>query len=479
MIQFPSCRRPTVSVIVVTYGQWRWTQRALRALRDHTEGDYEVVIVDNASPDETPQRLADEVRGARVILNRANHGFGPGANQGAACALGRHLLFLNSDAMVRAGWLAPMLQSLEREDVAAVSPRLLNFDGSLQEAGAIVWRDGSVLVYGAGDDPWRAEYRFRRDIDYGSGACLMVRREAFAAVGGFDPAYAPAYFEDVDLCLCLAARGGRIVYEPRSVVVHAVSASSGSDRAMELYLRNLSTFSDRWAETLAPRPTLQPTITRRLALLGRDARAEERVLVVVDRIPDDDGLPALVGSVLASRWPSVRVTLLPSREPAVRAAAAPLENAGVEVADTGGDPSGWLQERSGHYGIVMLAALGAARALAQPLRRTQAAAARLLLGLPEDARREDLEGVEAVLCRSAAEVERADEALPAAFLARLPEDPSRRGGREEVALALGELLAHLGVSPPASRAPQEDIWPEGVGVSNGAGGTFAAARRFR
>src|SRR5439155_27037844 len=155
----------------------------------------------------------------------------------------------------------------------------------------------------------------------------------------------------------------------------------GSERAMELYLRNLSTFSDRWAETLSRRPTLQSTITRRLALLGRDARAEERVLVVVDRLPADDPLPALVAGVLATRWPSVRVTLPPSREPAARAAAAPLENAGVEVADTGGNPSAWLRERDGHYGIVIHAAPGAARALAEPLRRTQAAAARLLLGL--------------------------------------------------------------------------------------------------
>ena len=109
---------------------------------------------------------------------------------------------------------------------AAVAPKLLYPDGRLQEAGSIVWRDARVRNYGDGDVPNRPEYLFRRTVDYASAACLLVRRSAFVEVGGFDPRFAPMYCEDVDLCLALAKRHGRVVYQPRSVVEHVRGASA-------------------------------------------------------------------------------------------------------------------------------------------------------------------------------------------------------------------------------------------------------------
>src|SRR5207248_2545867 len=135
--------------------------------------------------------------------------------------------FLNNDAIVREGWLAPLVGAVRGDrQVGAATPRLLNLDGSLQEAGALVARDGSTWSYGHGDGPERPEYRFPRAVDYGAGACLLVRRDAFLACRGFADAYAPAYYEDVELCFALAARGLRTVYEPRSVVMHARGGSA-------------------------------------------------------------------------------------------------------------------------------------------------------------------------------------------------------------------------------------------------------------
>ena len=104
--------------------------------------------------------------------------------------------------------------------MGAVGPMLLNPDGSLQCAGALLSRSGVTACYGEGDQPERAEYQFARVVDYLAGACLLVRRRAFNDVGGFDRRYGLAYFEDADLCLALAERGYRSVYEPRSRVTH-------------------------------------------------------------------------------------------------------------------------------------------------------------------------------------------------------------------------------------------------------------------
>ena len=138
-----------------------------------------------------------------------------------ALAVGDYLLFLNSDVLVHPHWLPPLVARLqEDETIAAVGPRILNLDGSLQLAGALLLRAGATVTYGGSDDPNRLEYTFSRDVDYCSGACLAVRRSAFDDVGGFDPTFGLIYFEDADLCLRLWQHGLRTVYEPSSMVTH-------------------------------------------------------------------------------------------------------------------------------------------------------------------------------------------------------------------------------------------------------------------
>ena len=182
VIQFPEVARPDVTVVMVTYNRWDLTKEALRLLAESTEPIYEVVVVDNASTDGTSDELA-KVRGARILRNPRNLGFGPATNQGAAVGRGRHLALLNSDAWVRPGWLEPLIEVIDADtSVAAVAPKLLYPDGRLQEAGSILWRDARVRQYGDGDVPNRPDYNFRRTVDYASAACLLVRRSAFVEV---------------------------------------------------------------------------------------------------------------------------------------------------------------------------------------------------------------------------------------------------------------------------------------------------------
>ena len=178
VIRFPEVEGPLVSVVMVTHGNWPLVRRALEALVERTDPVYELIVVDSASPDEAPQRLREEVEGANVVISEENLGFGGGSNLGAERARGRYVLFLNPDALVEPGWLEPLLEVLEDEPTTgAVVPMLLNPDGTIQEAGSVIDSVGWPLAFGRGESADTLAYRFRREIDYGSAACLLVRRD--------------------------------------------------------------------------------------------------------------------------------------------------------------------------------------------------------------------------------------------------------------------------------------------------------------
>lgn len=332
MIAFPEVIEPRVSVVMVTYDAWDWIERSLAALARHTPPVFEVIIVDNGSSPATVQRLEREVAGARLVLNDENEGFGPATNRGAALARGEVLALINSDLEVHAGWLEPLLEVLDGDSrCGAVAPRVLNLDGTLQEAGAIVARDGTTAKLGEGEPADAFAYRFRRRVDYAGAECLLVRREAFEAVGGFDPVYAPAYYEDADLCFALAAAGLSTIYEPRSTVTHAMHASGGLDQAWRLTERNRPVFAMRWAEQLAGRPPgVEPWEPRR-RLEARDALTPFRAL--------------LIGA--AVRAPErMRITAVLDDPSSVAPAAE------VELAETPADWAAWLESRRGFYDLV-------------------------------------------------------------------------------------------------------------------------------
>ena len=364
---------PELSVVMVCHGAWPLTERALAALSEHTDRNFELILVDNASDDETPARLA-QLTDAQVIVNGANLGFGPGNNQGAARARARYLLMLNTDAFVHHGWLEPLLETLDQNGVGAVVPRLLHPDGSLQDAGTLLARDGTVQVYGDGDDPDRPCYRFRRVLDLGSAACMLVARETFVALAGFDESFAPAYYEDADFCLRLAQRGLKVVYEPRSTVTHVRYGSGGSANAIELSERNRRLFVDRWASELAGRPATFAAATDQAEIIARDAPAMPRVLICAGASPAE---ARRLGDVLLEGWPSARVTWAPGRPTANHRSLNPW----LELVDT--DDPAWLSQRLFHYDLIVLDSDPDAR-LTELLERTQPQAHRISL--------EDLDG---------------------------------------------------------------------------------------
>lgn len=251
--------RPAVTVVIPIFNKVELTVGCLESLANETPEDYEVVIVDNASTDGTRDLLGQLEGDVTVVLNDTNEGFGPACNAGASLAKAPYVLFLNNDTVVTPGWLAPLAVALDQDPLlAAVQSRLLYPDGRLNSAGDLVFAD-QAWNYGKGHPSPRApQFSGRRAPDYASGACLLVRKEMFDAVGGFDEIYAPAYYEDTDLSFAFRSQGWKVLYEPRSDVLHIEGATSSSAlsagfRESQL-ARNKAIFWDRWADDLRDRP---------------------------------------------------------------------------------------------------------------------------------------------------------------------------------------------------------------------------------
>jgi GT2 family glycosyltransferase len=222
--------------------------------------DTELVVVANGTPSDrlAPLLAQDDVV---VVVNEVNLGFAGGCNQAASVARAPLLLFLNDDSTVEVGCVGALVAAAATDPgVGAVGPRILWADGTLQEAGSVLWADGSGARVGEGLPPGSTAYAEPRDVDYASANGLLVTRSAWDAVGGFDERFYPAYFEDVDLCLALRARGFRTRYEPEARLVHRESQSTTGAFRGFLLTRNQRLLVEKWGPTLEgfePRPLKQ------------------------------------------------------------------------------------------------------------------------------------------------------------------------------------------------------------------------------
>jgi glycosyltransferase involved in cell wall biosynthesis len=190
--------------------------------------------------------------------------------------------------MVTRGWLPPLLEVIRREDVGAAGSRLVYTNGTLQEAGGIIWNDGTGWNYGRGDDPMEPEYSYVREVDYCSGACLLVKRELFEKVGGFDERFRPAYCEDTDLCFSLRKLGYKVMYQPTSVVVHFEGVTCGTNvsRGIKKYQEvNRHKFVGKWSAVLQ-KYHYAPVDGN--AFLARDRVSGKRILVIDHYVPTYD-----------------------------------------------------------------------------------------------------------------------------------------------------------------------------------------------
>jgi GT2 family glycosyltransferase len=281
-LDLPRSEKPAISIVLVLFNRAELTLACLRSIAEDRTNDIEIVLVDNASSDKTPG-LLERLRGPKLIRNTENKHFLLGVNQAAKECNGEYILLLNNDSQLLPGSLQNALATIRTsKDIGAVGAKILLLDGTLQEAGSIVWQDGSCLGYGRGDNPLAPMYNFRRSVDYCSGAFLLTPRALWKKLGGFDETFKPAYYEETDYCMRLWQNGLRVVYEPTAAIVHYEFASSESSAtAIGLQEKHQKVFETRHRQVLDARS--KPRVDRIL-----DARARhsgKRVLFIDDRVP--------------------------------------------------------------------------------------------------------------------------------------------------------------------------------------------------
>jgi GT2 family glycosyltransferase/SAM-dependent methyltransferase len=375
-VELHTSTSPLVSVIVPVHGKWEYTRACLASIEQNRPAfPFEVLVVDDASPDRTAELVAASP-GLRLVRTPSNVGFVGACNLGASHARGAYLLFLNNDTEVRPGTLDALVNAADSDDrIGLVGAQLVYPDGRLQESGGIIWADGSGWNYGRDRDAGAVEFQVRRDVDYCSGAALLVRQDLFDSVGGFDERYAPAYYEDTDLAFAIRATGHRTVVEPTAVVVHHEGISHGTDSATgvkRFQEINRALFVQKWTTALADHLPAASALNLWLARQRGTAGHRGGLVLVADHqvpTPDrDSGSMRMHQLLLQLVELSQRVVFFPSNGALLQPYTGELQRHGITVIADAAGQAAFLHEAGAALTLAVLSRPQVAWKLLEELR---------------------------------------------------------------------------------------------------------------
>jgi GT2 family glycosyltransferase len=282
-ITFNKTDNPLVSIIIPVYNQVNYTYNCLKSISENTEYEinYEIIIADDCSNDLTVQ-IAQIITNIKIIKTNDNLKFLKNCNNAAKYAKGKYILFLNNDTQVQKNWLSSLLELIEKDNtIGAVGSKLVFKNNMLQEAGGILWSNGRACNYGRMNYPLLPEYNYVKEVDYISGASLMIRKEIWDKLGGFDEIYTPAYYEDADICFSVRKLGFKVVYQSASIVVHFEGITNGTDLTTgqkQYQIINQNKFYEKWKDTLEK----EHFIDDKNIFLARDRSRTKKTILIID-----------------------------------------------------------------------------------------------------------------------------------------------------------------------------------------------------
>jgi GT2 family glycosyltransferase len=300
-LTFAGSTSPRVSVIIPTFNHSKDVVACLGTIAiaaDQTA--YEVIVVDDCSSADESARLS-RIPGIRYIRHETNQGFSGACTTGVNASHSEFVLLLNNDTEVFPGWIDSLVVEMDDHPSTGVTgSMILRANLRLQEAGSNIWSDATGAHYGSDDNPSENRYRFRREVDYCSGASLLIRRKLWESIGGFDEELSPAYYEDTDFCFSSRRHGHNVVYQPNSLIVHREGSTHGSSsfgRKRKQY-ENRHFFAEKWHSELTKLST-GLDVSDSQKRYSREISSGDRRIVVVDYFeltPDQDS-----GSLRMSR----------------------------------------------------------------------------------------------------------------------------------------------------------------------------------
>lgn len=259
-LNFKEEQNPMVSIVIAVHNHLDYTYNCLQSILLNTDDvKYEIILINDCSSDNTA-KFMNNISNLIYLENDENLGFLKSCNKAAKCARGEYICLLNNDTQVTPTWLLNLVSIFNTDTgTGLVGAKLIYPYGLLQEAGGIVNYLGQPANYGKYNDPKLDKFNYLRQADYCSGACILVLKKDFEQLGGFDENFAPAYYEDTDLCFAIRYQlNKKVYYQPQSEIIHYEGISSGKimvPGSIKEYQRiNADKFTTKWASVLLSFP---------------------------------------------------------------------------------------------------------------------------------------------------------------------------------------------------------------------------------